>query len=188
MKKIYKIRSPLRYLLINVIFVLSSVYISLHEPFVQVIVLVYVIFVIWYVFSHKFVLDYSSREIVESFFGLGIKKLRIDDIKEYYIHKTEEKMIIKGQTINCLVSLRLNSSSGEILKEVLWSISTDQARDMLSEAKKINNNIICADKSFYESQLYKTRKLKYLIFILIPLVLIFIGYFIYYLNQSLNPF
>ena len=83
--------------------------------------------------------------------------------------------------------MRLNSGTGEILKDVQWNISPEDAKDLFSEATKINNNIISSSVSFYENPLNKRRKTKFLIVTGVIILIAFFAVFFYILNSAMNP-
>jgi hypothetical protein len=141
---------------------------------------------LWYAFSHKFILNYTSKEIIENACG-GIvnKKINVDDIREYYVRE-DNPDYIGGKSKNKIVtriSLKLNSGTREILKDVQWNISPEDARNLFSEATKINSNIICSDVSFYESPLSKRRQTKFLILACVIMLVAFFAFFFYIFNN-----
>jgi len=196
-QKIYKIKSPLNYFIAHALFTISISYLVLvgnRSNFFGYLIVVLLaselVGYFWYAFSHKFILDFESREITENALsGLINKKIKIDDIKEYYIRE-DNPDYIGGRSKNKIatrISLRLNSGTGEMLKDVQWNISPEDAKDLFSEATKINNNIISSSVSFYENPLNKRRKTKFLIATGIIILIAFFAVFFYILNSAMSP-
>ena len=211
MDKVYKIKKPLIWVLAHSVFSIGIFINQIYDIYRggvsyeilitrMIFILILVIelcFYLWYIFSHKFILSYESKEIIEKAWG-GIinKKIKVDDIREYYIYSEKDLDYVLAKPIfksaaNAQIIFRLNIAGKEVLKNVSWTISQEDAEKLFSEVKKMNSNIICAESPFYESlafkSQYKKHKTKYLMVALIIILVLFFAAFFYILNTSLNP-